>query len=77
MDELFETLTLIQTRKIAPVPVILIGKEYWMHLVNFDVFEEEGVVDSEDKELFWFAESAEEAWEGMKAWHEANNTPLF
>jgi len=77
MDELFETLTLIQTRKIAPVPVILIGKEYWMNLVNFDMFEEEGVIDPEDGELFWFAENAEEAWEGMQAWHEANKTPLF
>ncbi len=77
MDELFETLTLIQTRKIAPVPVIFIGREYWERLIDFDMFEEEGVIDPEDRELFWFAESAQEAWEGMRAWHEANKTPLF
>ena len=77
MDELFETLTLIQTRKIAPVPVIFIGREYWEKLIDFDMFEEEGVIDPEDRELFWFAESAQEAWEGMRAWHEANKTPLF
>ncbi len=77
MDELFETLTLIQTRKIAPVPVIFIGKEYWTKLVNFEMFEEEGVIDPEDHNLFWFAENAQEAWEGMLAWHEANKTPLY
>ncbi len=77
MDELFETLTLIQTRKIAPVPVIFIGRKYWEKLIDFDMFEEEGVIDPEDRELFWFAESAQEAWEGMRAWHEANKTPLF
>ena len=77
MDELFETLTLIQTRKIAPVPVIFIGKEYWTKLINFDMFEDEGVIDPEDRDLFWFAESAEEAWDGMQAWHKANKTPLY
>ncbi len=77
LDELFETLTLIQTRKIAPVPVIFIGREYWEKLIDFDMLEIEGVIDSEDRELFWFAESATEAWEGMKAWHIANKTPLF
>ena len=77
MDELFETLTLIQTRKIAPVPVVFIGREYWTKLIDFDMFEEEGTIDPEDRDLFWFADSAEEAWEGMLAWHEANKTPLF
>ena len=77
MDELFEALTLIQTRKIAPVPIIFIGKSYWSKLINFEMFEEEGVIEPEDRELFWFAESAQEAWEGMQAWHQANKTPLF
>ncbi len=77
LDELFETLTLIQTRKIAPVPVVFIGKEYWQKLIDFDMLEIEGVIDAEDRELFWFAESAVEAWEGMQAWHIANKTPLF
>ena len=77
MDELFETLTLIQTRKIEPVPVIFVGREYWKKLIDFDMFEIEGVIDPEDRELFWFVEDAKEAWEGMKAWHIANKTPLF
>ena len=77
LDELFETLTLIQTRKIDPVPVIFIGREYWEKLIDFEMLEIEGTIDPEDRELFWYAESAQEAWEGMLAWHEANKTPLF
>jgi len=77
LDELFETLTLIQTRKIAPLPVILVGTEYWQKAFNFDFLVEEGVVDVEDRELFWFAESAQEIWENILCWHEDNGTPLF
>ncbi len=64
LDELFETLTLIQTRKIAPLPVILVGAEYWQRVFDFDFLVAEGVVDSEDRDLFWFAEIAQEIWEG-------------
>ena len=59
-DELFETLTLIQTRKIKPVPVILVGEAYWRKAVDFDFLVEEGVIDIEDRDLFWYAESAED-----------------
>jgi len=77
LDELFETLTLIQTRKIAPVPVIFIGQQYWEKLIDFEMLADEGVIDPEDHDLFWFAQDAKEAWEGMQAWHKANKTPLF
>lgn len=77
LDELFETLTLIQTRKIAPLPVVLVGEEYWSKAVDFEFLAEQGVIDEEDLELFWYAETALEAWEGILKWHEANNTPLF
>ncbi len=76
-DELFETLTLIQTRKIAPLPVILVGAEYWQKAFDFDFLVDEGVVDAEDHKLFWFAETAQEVWEGILCWHENNGTPLF
>ncbi|MEJ2060186.1 MAG: TIGR00730 family Rossman fold protein [Gammaproteobacteria bacterium] len=76
-DELFETLTLIQTRKIRPVPVILVGKDYWRRAIDVEFLVEEGVIDSEDRELFWFAETAEDIWEGIQRWHEANGEPLF
>jgi hypothetical protein len=63
LDELFETLTLIQTRKIQPLPVLLFGKEFWRKLINFDALVEEGVVDPNDLEIFQFVEKAEEATE--------------
>ncbi len=76
-DELFETLTLIQTRKIKPVPIVLVGAEYWRQAFNVDFLADEGVIDAEDRELFWFAETAEEIWDGILHWHEANGEPLL
>lgn len=76
-DELFETLTLIQTRKIRPVPVVLVGESYWRRAVNVDFMVEEGVIDAEDRDLFWFAESAQEIWDGIQHWHRINGEPLF
>jgi uncharacterized protein (TIGR00730 family) len=62
LDELFETLTLIQTRKIKPVPVLLLGSEYWRRVINFDMLVDEGMIDEADLSLFKFVDSAEEAW---------------
>lgn len=62
-DELFETLTLIQTRKVRKVPVILFGKDYWDRVVNFDALVEEGAIAQADRELVQYAESAEDAWQ--------------
>jgi len=75
-DELFETLTLVQTRKIKPVPVILVGKEYWQRAFDLDFMIAEGVIDAEDRDLFWYAETAQEIWDGILAWHELNGEPL-
>ena len=77
LDELFETLTLIQTRKMPPLPVVLVGEAYWRRLIDFEFLVEQGTIDEEDLELFWYAESAIEAWEGILQWHTANGTPLF
>jgi uncharacterized protein (TIGR00730 family) len=77
MDELFEALTLIQTRKIAPIPVVFVGESYWSKVIDFEMLEIEGVIDPEDRELFWYADDAQEAWDGILAWHEENETPLF
>jgi uncharacterized protein (TIGR00730 family) len=76
-DELFETLTLIQTRKIKPVPVVLVGESYWRQAFNVDFLVDEGVIDEEDRELFWYAESAEEIWEGIRHWYEVCGEPLL
>jgi len=63
LDELFETLTLVQTHKIKPIPIVLFGKEFWERLINFDVLVEEGTISPEDLSLFQYVETAEEAWE--------------
>ncbi len=76
-DEVFETLTLIQTRKIEPIPVVLVGRDYWRRAVDIDFMLEEGVIDEEDRDLFWYAEEAEEIWQGILAWYEANGRSLF
>ncbi|MDP8912303.1 MAG: LOG family protein, partial [Pseudomonadota bacterium] len=62
-DEGFELLTLIQTGKIKPLPIVLFGREFWERVVNFDALVEEGVVSPNDLNLFKFVETAEEAWD--------------
>jgi hypothetical protein len=76
-DELFETLTLVQTRKIKPIPVVLVGEQYWRQAFDVDFLVDEGVIDEEDRELFWYAETAQEIWDGILQWHQANGTPLL
>lgn len=63
LDELFETLTLIQTRKAERVPVILYDKAFWQRLINFDMLSEEGVISPEDLELIQYVDTPEEAWQ--------------
>ncbi len=74
MDELFETLTLIQTKKIKPLPVILFGKEFWNTAVNFDFLVTEGVIAPEDKNLFYSVEKADEAWKIIREFYYNNKT---
>lgn len=69
LDELFETLTLVQTRKIEPLPVVLVGETYWREAVNFEFLVEEGVIDREDLDLFWYADAANEIWHGLLDWY--------
>jgi uncharacterized protein (TIGR00730 family) len=76
IDELFEVLTLVQTRKIKPIPVVLVGEAYWRRAVDMDFLVDEGVIDLEDRDLFWFAETAEEIWNGLLQWHDASGEPL-
>ncbi len=68
-DELFEVLTLVQTQKLKQIPVVLVGKDYWQRAVDFDFLAEEGVIASEDRELFWYAETAEEIWNSIQSWY--------
>lgn len=63
LDELFEALTLIQTEKIKPMPVLLFGGDFWRKVINFEALVEEGTVSATDLQLFTYVETAEEAWE--------------
>jgi len=62
LDELFETLTLIQTKKIEAFPIVLVGREFWQKVVDFSVLVEEGVISLADLDLFCLVDSADEAW---------------
>ena len=77
LDELFETLTLIQTRKINPLPVILVGEDFWRGVFDIEFLVDEGVIDIEDRDLFWFAETADDIWQGIVRWYENNGESLF
>lgn len=61
-DETFELLTLIQTGKIKPMPVLMFGKDFWTRVIDFDALAGEGVISPDDVALFRFVDSAEEAW---------------
>ncbi|OYY70382.1 LOG family protein [Sphingomonas sp. 28-63-12] len=71
-DELFELLTLIQTGKIKPIPVLLFGRAFWNRVVNFEALVEEGVVSARDLSIFTFVETAEEAWDVVRAFYRNN-----
>jgi len=77
IDEVFEVLTLSQTRKLSPVPVILVGEEYWRRVFDPDFLMAEGTIDPEDRDLFWYAETAEEIWRDILLWYELKGEPLL
>ena len=66
-DELFELLTLVQTGKVAPLPILLYGRDFWNRVVNFEALAEEGVIARDDLKLFHFVETATEGWAIVKA----------
>jgi len=68
-DELFEVLTLMQTKKVARFPVILVSKSFWMEMVNFKQMIEFGVIDKTDLEGVYFVETAQEAWNIIRDWY--------
>lgn len=73
LDELFEILTLVQTGKSEPVPVVLYGSNFWRQLVNFDMLVEEGVISPKDVALFTFVDTPEAAWEAIQSFYRLEN----
>ena len=76
-DEMFETLTLIQTRKSQTIPVVLVGKSYWEKAINFEFLKDEGVIAPQDLDIITFADNAKEAWQHILSWHDKQGAPLF
>jgi uncharacterized protein (TIGR00730 family) len=69
LDELFETLTLVQTGKAQSVVIVLVGRAFWERLVNWQLLVEEGLIGEEELHLFHYAETAQEAWEVIGRHH--------
>ena len=69
-DEFFELLTLIQTGKMKPIPILLFGREFWERVVDFEALADEGVIAHADLELFKWVETADEAWQAVQLFYE-------
>jgi uncharacterized protein (TIGR00730 family) len=65
-DEAFELLTLVQTGKVKPIPILFFGREFWERVVDFDALVEEGVISPDDLKLFCYCETGAEAWEQVR-----------
>ena len=69
LDELFEIITLVQTRKAKPVPILLFGTDYWKRLVNMEMMVEEGVIAPKDLALFRYVDEPEAAWDAIQTFY--------
>ena len=70
LDEMFETLTLIQTGRVEPMPFVLFGEAFWKRIINFDALAEEGTISKSDLKLFTFVDTAEEGWEIIRRYYD-------
>ena len=69
LDELFEVITLVQTKKAQPVPIVLFGSDYWKRLLNVDVLLEEGVVSPDDLKLLNYVDEPQAAWDAIQRFY--------
>ena len=69
LDELFETLTLVQCKKSKPVPIVLFGTEHWKRLLNLDLLVEEGAISPEDLNLFTYVDTIDQAWDVIQGFY--------
>lgn len=67
MDELFEILTLQQTQKASPTPVVLVGEDYWNSVINFNAMIDSGLIEAADMKIFEIVNTGAEAWAALKA----------
>jgi hypothetical protein len=76
-DEFFEILTLVQTKKVEEIPIVLVSKYYWNRAINFDFLREEGMISYNDLDVFTIVDNADEAWKYILEWYEKRGEPLF
>ncbi|MEJ7685995.1 MAG: TIGR00730 family Rossman fold protein [Variovorax sp.] len=69
LDELFEVITLVQTRKAKPVPIVLCGADYWKQLIDFDFLADEGVISPDDVKLIEYVDAPQDAWDTIKRFY--------
>ena len=74
LDEMFETLTLIQTGRMAQVPFLLFGRAYWDRIIDWEALADSGTISRADLGLFQFVETAEEAAEAIRSWRNPEET---
>jgi uncharacterized protein (TIGR00730 family) len=74
-DEMFELLTLVQTGKVRPLPILLFGRDYWNRVVNFEAMVEEGVIAPNDVDLIHWSEDADEAWDFVMNFYAEHPVP--
>ena len=74
-DEMFELLTLIQTGKMKPIPILLYGRDFWNRVVDFEALADEGVISPADLKLLTWVETAQEGWNAVQSFYENNEMP--
>ncbi len=77
LDELLETLNLVQCRTIRPLPVIIVGRQFWERVLDLAFLETQGLIDPVTPELLQHAETAQEIWDAIINWHRSAGKPLF
>jgi hypothetical protein len=76
-DELFETLTLVQTRRVRALPIVLVGEAWWRRAFDADFLADERMIGAADRRLFQYAESAREAWDAIVRWYRRRGQAVF
>ena len=74
-DEMFELLTLVQTGKVRPLPILLFGRDYWNRVINFQAMVDEGVIAPHDLDLIHWSEEADEAWDFVTRFYAEHPEP--
>ncbi|PZU09319.1 MAG: lysine decarboxylase [Sphingobium sp.] len=74
-DEMFELLTLIQTGKMKPIPILLYGRDFWNRVVDFEALADEGVISPADLQLLTWVETAQEGWNAVQSFYENSEMP--